>query len=118
MLGLVGGHFLAVASQLTDTHPTAATFCWLQAIPLLKESIKKAYGKKGDKIVNMNWAGELRRVGQGSRGSAVLLCSQHCLHACTTAPGHLSACCASPNPLLHLSLFNSRGQGAGAPGAH
>lgn len=29
-----------------------------QAIPLLKESIKKAYGKKGDKVVNMNWAGE------------------------------------------------------------
>jgi pyruvate-ferredoxin/flavodoxin oxidoreductase len=27
-----------------------------KAIPLLKESIKKAYGKKGDKIVNMNWA--------------------------------------------------------------
>lgn len=25
-----------------------------QAIPLLKDSIKKAYGKKGDKIVNMN----------------------------------------------------------------
>ncbi|EFN55341.1 hypothetical protein CHLNCDRAFT_134349 [Chlorella variabilis] len=27
-----------------------------KAIPLLKESIKKAYGKKGDKIVNMNYA--------------------------------------------------------------
>ena len=27
-----------------------------QAIPLLKNSIKKAYGKKGDKIVNMNYA--------------------------------------------------------------
>ncbi len=28
----------------------------MQAIPLLKDSIKKAYGKKGDKIVNMNYA--------------------------------------------------------------
>ncbi|GAB4822569.1 hypothetical protein N2152v2_009615 [Parachlorella kessleri] len=27
-----------------------------EAIPLLKASIKKAYGKKGDKIVNMNYA--------------------------------------------------------------
>lgn len=27
-----------------------------EAIPLLKESIKKAYGKKGDKVVNMNFA--------------------------------------------------------------
>jgi pyruvate-ferredoxin/flavodoxin oxidoreductase len=29
---------------------------WLQAIPLLKESIKKAYGKKGEKIVAQNCA--------------------------------------------------------------
>ena len=28
----------------------------MQAIPLLKDSIKKAYGKKGDKVVNMNYA--------------------------------------------------------------
>lgn len=27
-----------------------------EAIPLLKESIKKAYGKKGEKVVNMNFA--------------------------------------------------------------
>jgi hypothetical protein len=26
-----------------------------QAIPLLKESIKKAYGKKGEKVVQQNW---------------------------------------------------------------
>lgn len=36
-------------------HPSPLTHT-PQAIPLLKDSIKKAYGKKGDKIVNMNYA--------------------------------------------------------------
>lgn len=35
--------------------PSAPSALSYQAIPLLKDSIKKAYGKKGDKIVNMNW---------------------------------------------------------------
>ncbi len=83
---LIVGHCLAVTSQLTATHPTAAP-CWLQAIPLLKESIKKAYGKKGDKIVNMNWAGELKE--------GTWACSEH-RHAVGQAAAAL-ACRLLPN---------------------
>lgn len=41
----------ALALTLTATLPPP-----LQAIPLLKESIKKAYGKKGEKVVAQNCA--------------------------------------------------------------
>ena len=45
-----------IDSTPLPAHCSLGSFFLLQAIPLLKASIKKAYGKKGDKIVNMNYA--------------------------------------------------------------
>jgi hypothetical protein len=45
-----------ITAQDNNCVPLCSTSSTLQAIPLLKDAIKKAYGKKGDKVVQQNWA--------------------------------------------------------------